>query len=440
MLSSDKNIIGAKLVIGNELIEAGISIIDGKIHKIAKKNNLPKTDTVINAKDLIIIPGLIDAHVHLRDMQLSYKEDFFTGTCASASGGFTTILDMPNTIPPTITCENLKRKINSAKKKTIVNLGFHAMLTNKIFELHGMARMGAFSFKLYLNGDQNSFEINDDELLYELMQECEKMKVPLTIHAEDPFREKRSLNGSLEDLADLHNKELEINAVKRIITLAKKSKVQIHICHVSTFEALALIEKAKKDGSNISCEATPHHLLLSNESFNELGSLVLTDPPIRDRVNAKKLWNAMINGKIDMVASDHAPHTLKEKLSSNICDIPSGIPGLETTVPLLLTKVNSGRLTLSRLVEVLAEKPSKIFQMRNKGRLKEGMDADLTLIDLKAENVINSKNLYTKSEYSPFEGFKCKGKVSKVILAGEVIVDSGEIIANSGSGEIIRRG
>jgi dihydroorotase len=347
---------------------------------------------------------------------------------------------MPNTIPPTITCENLKRKINSAKKKTIVNLGFHAMLTDKIYELSGMARMGAFSFKLYLNGDQNNFEINDDELLYELMQECEKMKVPLTIHAEGQFEEKGSLNGSLKDLVDLHSKELEINAVKRIIALAKRSKGQIHICHISTFEALALIEKAKKVGLNISCEATPHHLLLSNKSFNELGSLVLTDPPIRNGVNAKKLLKAMINGKIDIVASDHAPHTLKEKLSSNICDIPSGIPGLETTVPLMLTEVNSGRLTLGRLVEVLAEKPSKIFQIQNKGRLKEGMDADLTLIDLKAENVINSKNLHTKSEYSPFEGLKCKGKVSKVILAGEVIVDSGEIIANSGSGKIIRRG
>ncbi len=446
MVSNEINIIGAKLPIGNELVEAGISIIDGKINKIAKKNNLPKTDQIIHAEGLLIFPGFIDAHVHLRDFRLSHKEDFYTGTCAAAAGGFTTILDMPNTVPPTASCESLKKKINTAKQKIIVNIGFHAMLTNKAFELIGMARMGILSFKLYLNRIQNDFDIQNDDFLFELMQECTKLNVPITVHAEEiPRGKKFSKNsqtpvGSLKELFNEHKEQLEINAIKRIIKLARKSRVQTHICHISAIKSLPLINDAKKDGLKISCEVTPHHLFLSNSSIEEFGPLVLTEPPIRNKANAKKLWTEMVNGSIDIIASDHAPHTLKEKLSSSLEEIPPGVPGLETTVPLLLTKINSGDLTIGRFVEILSNKPAKIFHLINKGSLKERMDADLTLIDLKAEHTIKSKNLHTKSEYSPFEGKKCKGMVSKVIIAGEVVFDSGEIIADPGIGKIVRRG
>ena len=439
MDSSEINIIGSKIFKGSSLIDADISIANGKIIKIGKQSNLPEAEEEIDAKGLLTLPGLIDAHVHLRDMRRSHKEDFFTGTCASAAGGFTTVLDMPNTIPTTDSCERLQEKISVAKKKVVVNIGFHAMLSDRLHELSGMAQMGVISFKLYLNKPQSDLDIENDEHLQNTMQECVKLGTPLTIHAEEFHNAKAEEIDSFEYLVKKYEEKLEINAIKRILSLIKGSGVQAHICHISSAKSLSLIEEAKKNGTNVSCEVTPHHIFLSNKSFKEFGTLALTDPPIRSKATTKKLWDALVNGSIDIIASDHAPHTIKEKLCSSLDKVPFGIPGLETTLPLLLTEVNSGKLTLRRLVEVLAEKPAEIFHLKNKGFLEEGNDADLTLIDLKAKHKIESEKSYSKAEYSPFEGMKCKGKVVKVLVSGNIVMDSGKIVENPGIGGIVTR-
>ena len=437
MVNCDINIVGAKLLKGNDLINADISIGNGKIVKIGKHSNIPKADNEIDANGLIALPGLIDVHVHLRDMQLSHKEDFYSGTCAAAAGGFTTVLDMPNTIPPTDSCERLKEKIDVAKQKAMVNIGFHGMLINKVHELVGLAQMGVISFKLYLNKYNQDLDVRNDELLSKLMKECAQLNIPLTIHAEElsKVNEIDSLNNHIKNRSE----KLEVNALRRILGLVKKSNCQVHICHLSASKSVQIMKEEKNSGLNISCEVTPHHLFLNEELFKEHGALVLTDPPLRNRNTAENLFNALKEGVIDIVASDHAPHTLKEKLSSNANEVPPGIPGLETTLPLLLTEVNSKRLTLKRIVDILAENPARIFHLYNKGVLEEGKDADLTLIDLKAEHIIHSDRLFTKAEFSPFDGFKCKGRAVKVFVSGNQVIESGEIIENPGLGKVITR-
>lgn len=437
MINCDINIAGAKLLKGNDLIKADISIANGKIIKIGKHSNIPKAEKEIDANGLLALPGLIDVHVHLRDMQLSHKEDFYSGTCAAAAGGFTTVLDMPNTIPPTDSCERLKEKIDAAKQKAMINIGFHAMLIKKVHELVGLTQMGIMSFKLYLNKSGQDLDVRNDELLCKLMNECAQLNTPLTIHAEElsEVKEIDSLNNHIKN----RDEELEVTALKRILGLVKKSRCQAHICHLSSSESVLIMKEERNSGLNISCEVTPHHLFLSKDLFKEHGALILTDPPLRNKNTVKNLFNALKEGVINIVASDHAPHTLKEKLCSNANKIPPGIPGLETTLPLLLTEVNSKRLTLKRIVDILAEGPAKIFHLDNKGALEEGKDADLTLIDLKAEHVIRSDKLFTKAEYSPFDGLKCKGRAVKVFVSGNQILESGEIVENPGIGKIITR-
>jgi dihydroorotase len=405
MTNCDINIVGAKLLKGSDLIKADISIANGKIIKIGKHSNVPKAEKEIDANGLLALPGLIDAHVHLRDMQLSHKEDYYSGTCAAAAGGFTTVLDMPNTIPPTDSCERLKEKIDVAKQKAMVNIGFHAMLNKEIHELAGLTQMGIMSFKLYLNKSEQDLDVSNDELLCKLMNECAQLNTPLTIHAEElsEVKEIDSLNNHIKNRSE----ELEVNALRRILGLVQKSRCQAHICHLSASESVLIIKKERKSGLNISCEVTPHHLFLSKDLFKEHGALILTDPPLRNKKTIKNLFNAL--------------------------------PGLETTLPLLLTEVNSKRLTLKRIVDILAEGPARIFHLDNKGALEEGKDADLTLVDLKAEHVIRSDKLFTKAEYSPFDGVKCKGRAVKVFVSGNQVMESGEIIENPGIGKIITR-
>jgi len=437
MVNCDINIVGARLLKGNDLIKADISIANGKIVKIGKHSKVPKAENEIDANGLLALPGLIDVHVHLRDMQLSHKEDFFSGTCAAAAGGFTTVLDMPNTIPPTDSCERFNEKINVAKQKAMVNIGFHGMLINKVHELVGLAQMGIMSFKLYLNKSNHDLDVRNDKLLFKLMYECAQLNIPLTIHAEElsEVKEIDSLNNHIKNRGE----KLEVDALRRILGLVKKSNCQAHICHLSASESVQIIKEERNSGLDISCEVTPHHLFLNEEIFKEHGALVLTDPPLRNKNTAENLFNALKEGVINIVASDHAPHTLKEKLGSNANEVPPGIPGLETTLPLLLTEVNSKRLTLKRIVDILAKGPARIFHLDNKGTLEEGKDADLTLIDLKVEHVIRSDKLFTKAEYSPFDGIKCKGKAVKVFVSGNQVMESGEMVENPGVGKIITR-
>ncbi len=435
----------AKIYIDEGIVEAGLAIDDGRIQRIAKETNLPPASTKLNLKGQLVLPGLIDSHVHLRDQQLAYKEDFFTGTSAAASGGVTLTLDMPNNKPVTMDPKALKERMLLAKKRAVVNVAFHSALPKDLEEVPEIVESGAVAFKLYMLEKVGGLSTNDDKALLQAFNKVAETRVPIALHAEDQEiieNKKKKMEKAgrrdVEAYVEAHSPAAEVKATKRIIQLAKKSRVQVHFCHVSSSAALDTILKAKNEGLTLTCEVTPHHLFLSSEHLKRYGTIALTDPPLRTREDIEVLWNALKHGSIDALASDHAPHTTEEKQTESVWDVKPGIPGLETMLPLLLTRVNEGFITVSDLVRLASEKPAKIFNLKGRGSLEAGNHADIVVIDINLKYRIDSSKFHSKAKYSPFDGWKVRGKPTKTFVNGKLVMDEGGIVAKPGTGQIVR--
>ncbi len=410
-----------------ENIECSIGIEDGKIVSIKKIP--PKSDNTIDIGGNAILPGLIDSHVHFRDPGLTYKEDFRTGSEAAAAGGFTTIMDMPNTNPPTVTKKTFLEKLNIARKKSIVDFALHAGVDN-LEQITQIAEFKPASFKIFMDDAHNSF-------LMESFAEISKLpqKYPISIHAEDENltnyctkMEKGKINENPKIYAEARPPISEVVAVSTAIVLSRFYDQPTHICHVSTKKSLELINMVKTEGNQITSEITPHHLFLDDSYFDKWGNLVKTNPPLRD--NENKLDISRLN-KIDVIGTDHAPHAVKEK-EKNVWEAPPGIPNLETTLPLLLNEVNENKIGFEDIKRLLCENPAKIFNLENKGRITEGMDADFVVVDMKKEYTLNPEDFKTKAKYSPFEGFKVKGMPVMTIVRGNIVAENGEVFENKG--------
>jgi dihydroorotase len=435
----------AKIYARERIVEAGLAIDDGKILKIAKETNLPSASTKMNLRGHITLPGIIDPHVHLRNQQLAYKEDFFSGTAAAAAGGVTLTIDMPNNKPVTMDSISLRERMKLAERRAVVNVAFYSAFPQKLEEVSSIVREGAIAFKLYMSEKIGGLDVDDDKLLLQAFNKVVKIGVPVAVHAEDrkileTKRREMEKTGrkDVEAYAKARPPEAEAQAIRRIVQLAKKSGVQVHFCHVSSAIGLNAFLTAKKDGLPVTCEVTPHHLLLSLEHLKRYRTFALTNPPLRTRKDVIALWSALKQGLIDALASDHAPHTLEEKKVESIWDAKPGIAGLETTLPLLLTQVSEGRLTISDLVRLTSEKPAEIFNLRSRGCLEEGNWADIVVVDTKRKYKIDSSNFYSKAKYSPFDGWSVKGKPVKTFVNGQLVMDEGEIIAKPGTSQIVR--
>jgi len=445
-LPVDTLLLNCKIYQDGEIFEAGIAIEDEKIVKIGKQPNLPEASEKIDLKGYLALPGLIDAHVHLRDQELAYKETFYTGTAAAAAGGITTVLDMPNNKPTTMTAQTLQERMHIAEPQILTNVGFYSAFPEEKAWAPQIIDAGAVAFKIFLVKQIGGLNIDDDQEIIEVLSLAEKLRIPVAFHAEDKKeieekRQKLMLEGKndISAFLEAHSAEAEVKSVKRTISLAKSSGAQVHVCHVSCSESLKLISEAKKRGIKISCEVTPHHLLLSSDNFLEEGSLMLTDPPVRSKEEQQFLWRGINEGIIDIVASDHAPHMLEEKFSDEIWKVSPGVPGVETILPLMLTQVNKGLISIDDLVRLMAENPARIFGLKGKGALKNGFSADITIIDLNREGIIDSSKFYSKAKYSPFDGWVVKGLPVKTFVNGVLVMDEGEIVAKPGVGKVIRR-
>jgi len=440
----DLAIVNAKILTEQGIVEGGIAIDEGKIFSVKKEGRLPRASKTINANGKLVLPGFVDAHVHLRDLNLEYKEDFYSGTCAALAGGFTTVLDMPNTIPPTNSALGLREKMELAKGKSVANVGFFTCIPEKEEEFKRIKEAGAVGFKLYLHRPFQELDVDDDNSLLQALKAIKELDMVFSVHAEDrrlieglEERFKAEADSSPLTYPKTHPPIAEVKAVRRILSLTKGINPRLHFCHTSTGRAISLISKAKAEGLGVTCEVTPHHLLLSETLLNRLGGLAFVDPPLRGYRTRRVVWNALVNGRVDVVASDHAPHTLEEKMDKDIWKVPVGFPGLETTLPLILTMVKKGMLSLGQLVEVLARNPSRIFRLKGKGDIAEGFDADLTVVDVEREFVIDSSTFYSKAKYSPFDGEKVVGKPVQAFIGGQLVMDEGVILAKPGSGSIL---
>ncbi|MBW2975323.1 amidohydrolase family protein [Candidatus Woesearchaeota archaeon] len=359
-------------------------------HKIAYiSDEVITADEVIDINGKIVIPGLIDSHVHFREPGLTHKEDFLSGSIAAAKGGVTTILDMPNTLPPTTTVSNLEEKRKLAEK-SIVNYGFHFGSAKDNIEEIKKARNIA-SVKVFMNVSTGNMKIDDLDVLKEIMKAARLC----TIHGEE------------ENL-------------KKAIEIAKKLKKKFYACHISLEEE---IQDVKKNRKYVYCEVTPHHLFLSEKDRERLGKLAEVKPSLKQEKDCEALWNALKAGIVDTIATDHAPHQKEEKLTGE----KAGLPGIETMLPLLLDAVNKGRLTLEQVITLTSKNPARIFRIKNKGMLKEGYDADLTVIDMEMEKEVKADELLSRSKWSPYEGKVLKGWPITTFVNGNIVYDKGNI-------------
>jgi len=445
-LIADLILNNAKAYIDNEIVDCSLAINQGKLFKIAKEANMPKAETKIDLKNLLVLPGLIDVHVHLRDEGKAYKEDFYTGTAAAAAGGITTILDMPNNKPVTMSVEALRNRMKIAERKILVNVGFCSEFPKNMKETEEIIREGAVAFKLFMAEQIGGLNIDDDHALLEAFKIVSKLKVPVAVHAEDKTTLKkvedelqRNSCNDVEAFLRAHSENVEVTAVKRLLKIAEQTNVHVHFCHISTENGLKAIIDGKKSGIKITCETTPHHLFLSVGDLRRIGTLALTMPPIRENHHITALWDGIKNSWIDILASDHAPHTLDEKKAKSVWDVKVGVLGLETTLPLLLTEVKHGRLSITDVVRLMSKNPTEVFGLKGRSCLKEGNNADLVVVDLDRKYKIDASKFHSKAKYSPFNGWNVEGKPVKTFVSGRLVMDEGEIVAEAGSGEIIRR-
>ncbi len=411
--------------------ECSVGIDGGKI--ISIKSGPIMAEKTIDIAGNVLLPGLIDAHVHMRDPGFTYKENFKTGTASAAAGGFTTILDMPNNKPATNTVEAYMDKMKIAGKNSIIDFGFHAGADNPD-EIGEIARLKPASFKIFM-------DLMDDDQLTNIFSEVSDLpeingfKSIISLHAEDReivnryTQMKKSEQGLKPSIyANARPPLAEEIAVSKAILMAKEFNSKIHICHASTKKSLNLIKRAKVDGCNITAEVTPHHLFLDASSFEKFGTLAKTNPPLRnmeDKINLIDLY------KVDIIGTDHAPHTLAEK-EENVWNAPPGIPGLETALPIILTQVNRGKISFENVKRLLCETPAQIFNLKNKGFIQRGMDADFVVVDMSINSIINPENFHSKAHYSPFEGQKVQGMPIMTILRGDVVMNDGEVLQSHG--------
>lgn len=346
---------------------------------------------------MIKLPGLIDVHVHLRTPGQTQKEDFFTGTSAALAGGFTIILDMPNNTTPITTAAFLDEKIRLASEQTVADIGFHFGSLGDNLEEFEKVKGRVMGLKLYLNETTGNFLINADTLskIFDAWNSG-----PILVHAEN-------------------------DAIAEVIKNIERTKKQTHFCHISLQTDLEQIFTAKQKGLPISCGATPHHLFLTQEDAQKLGPYAKMKPYLKSNKDVKFLWDHL--DQIDVIESDHAPHTKEEKDSNTP---PFGVPGLETTLPLLLTAVHEEKLTIEDITRLCHDNPKKIFKIPDQEAAVE--------VDPDEEYEIKNEQLLTKCGWSPFSGRKMKGRVKKVTLKGNVVFENGKILAEPGFGKVIQ--
>ena len=395
----------AKFYLGGKVVTKDILIEKGKIAGIGKFKG-----EGIDAKGLFALPGLIDPHVHLRDPGLTYKEDFHSGTRAALAGGFTTVLDMPNTKPPTTTAASLKKKQEIAKKKAVCDYGLHFGATKNNFVEVKKAKPN--SMKLCMGETTGNLLVDDVYSILKHFSSFPKEK-PLIVHAED--------KETLEAIEKIKKGSAEIAekiAVEKARLFAEQTDRVVYFAHTTTFEAVHLAKIWKKSF----VEVAPHHLFLSMEKDGKrLKKYSKVYPPLRSEAERRELWGALYF--VDAVGSDHAPHTPQDKRQG-----AAGFPGLETTLALFLNAYNKGMVELPWIINRMAENPAKIFGLNTKGRIGKGYDGDITLVDLKERWKVNADEFESKCGWTPYEGFKLKGRVKKVILRGNLVVEDSKVV------------
>jgi allantoinase len=452
----DLLIYGGTIVSDSDTLKASVAIDNGKIVSVSTSDS-PQADVRIDASGLFLLPGLIDTHVHFREPGMVQKEDFVTGTRSAAKGGVTTVFDMPTTLPIVTSQRRFLEKLSIVKPKAIVDFGLYGGAgTTNFHELTGMAEAGAIAFKTYMvappSNRVHEYEgtfVTDSASLHRVMIKVRETNKLLCLHAEDDnliryLSEELQSKERRDPLAHADSRPgfTEAKAVSDALVLSKATGTRIHLLHLSAREAIDEVRVAKKNGLNVSCETCPHYLLLTKDALAKLGPFAKFNPPPRDKIDCQSVWQGISDRTVDMIVSDHAPHTKAEKDegASSIWKAPPGTPGVETRLPLLLSQIDKGRLSIQDIVRLCSTNPAIIFGIYpRKGTIAVGSDADIILVDANRKWILKSDNLETKAkETFLFENWQVEGKCTATYLKGQLIMEDDQILAAPGIGEFVR--
>jgi len=417
------------IVRGGEVVNhagRGLADVGVRAGKIAAVGDLAQASAgeVIDARGLAVLPGVVDSQVHFREPGLEWKEDLETGSRCAVLGGVTAVFEMPNTEPTTTDADALADKLDRARGRMHCDHAFYVGGTHENARFLGeLERLrGCCGVKVFMGASTGSLLVPDDEGVAAVLRG--------TFHSEDEYRlaERRPLarTGDWTSHPEVRDAESAIRSTRRLVGLARALGKRIHVLHVTTADEIAFLADHKDVAS---VELTPQHLTLTApEAYERLHGFAQMNPPIREARHQAGLWRGIEMGVADVLGSDHAPHTREEKARPYPAS-PSGMPGVQTLLPVMLTHVANGRLTLERLVDLTSHGPQRIFGMADKGRLAEGFDADLTIVDLEARRTLRHEDMATRSGWTPFDGMEVRGWPIATVIRGVAVMREDEIIA-----------
>ncbi|MBE9208337.1 dihydroorotase [Nostoc sp. LEGE 06077] len=398
---------------------------DRRIVEVAPEIAATIATREIDAQGLTLLPGVIDPQVHFREPGLEHKEDLFTASCACAKGGVTSFLEMPNTRPLTTTQAALDDKLQRAASKCVVNYGFFIGATAEVLP-DLLTAQPTSGIKIFMGSMHGQLLVDQDAVLEALFAQGKRL---IAVHAEDQAR----INQRRQEFAGIHDPAIHsqiqdnqaaLLATQKALNLSKKYQRRLHILHMSTAEEAELLRQDKP--SWVTAEVTPQHLLLNTSAYQEIGTLAQMNPPLRSPHDNEVLWQALRDGVIDFIATDHAPHTLAEK-AQEYPNTPSGMPGVETSLPLMLTAAMEGKCTVAQVAHWMSQAVAQAYQIPNKGAIAPGYDADLVLVDLDTYRPVRREELLTKCGWSPFEGWNLTGWPVTTIVGGQVVYERNQV-------------
>ena len=415
--------------INGKLEQTDIAINNGKIEKIGKLSL--NSSKVFDATDKIVLPGIIDTQVHFREPGSTDREDLESGSRAAVLGGVTSVFEMPNTNPPTSNLIEFNKKLDLAKNRMHCNYAFYFGATpenvDQLAKLKGLE--GCCGVKLFAGSSTGKLLVDKEKDIEKVISNSDRI---VSIHSEDEeilnLRKKFIKEGDVHSHPEWRNAECAMSSTRRVVKIAERYNKQIHVLHVTTKEEVDFLAMHKK---NVTFEITPQHLTLyAPDCYDKLGSFAQMNPPIRKKEHYDRLWVAVKNSVVDVLGSDHAPHS-KEDKNKKYPASPSGMPGVQTILPIMLNHINNEKLSLDQLVKLMCENPCKIFGIKRKGYLKEGYDADLTIIDMNKSVTIKNEMIASKCGWTPFDNYKVKGFPVATIVNGSIVMKDGKVVAES---------
>ncbi|VVE84814.1 dihydroorotase [Pandoraea sputorum] len=419
----DLLITGATVMTPNGAERVDVACRDGRVVAIGELAGTWSAQTVLDARGLHVLPGVIDSQVHFREPGLEHKENLEAGTRGAVLGGVTAVFEMPNTHPLTLDAAQLQAKLDAASGRAWCDYAFYiggsASNAEQLSTLENLP--GCAGVKVFMGSSFGDLLVDDERALRRIVRHGRRR---MAIHAEDDrrLRERRSIVEQSGDVTDHHvwrDVESALMATRRIVNIAAETGRRIHVLHVSTAEEIAYLAQHKH---RVSVEVTPHHLTMhAPECYETLGSLAQMNPPVRERRHQRALWEGIREGVVDVIGSDHAPHTMEEK-AKPYPQSPSGMTGVQTLLPTMLDHVSAGRLSLQRLVDLTSAGPARIFGIEGKGRIALGYDADFSIVDLSARRVIRNAWIASVCGWTPYDGKSVTGWPIHTVIRGKCVV------------------